>query len=215
MVLGGFLFTLSPSLAPQEKLYVANSFAGVSTGSSKHATAALSACLRPHELIRDARCLLCATVHKQSYVGTVLCEDGQLIGDVCPRCLGEPPARCAERVWCRASRLWAEIGEALLRDQFPLSGRMAVQERRRRAEDRRRREAERRLRLACLVPALPEPEPVTQAEKEHIAELLLSLAERLERVQEWSVTPAMLQDAERAAVQARRRTGPLKLQLPD
>jgi hypothetical protein len=186
---------------------VVHSSAGVSPGSSTHAAAALSDCLRSHELIRDARCLLCASIHKQYYVGAVLCEDGQLIGDLCPRCLGEPPARCAESVWRRASRLWAEIGATLFQDQFPLVGRLAVLERRRRAEDRRRRETERRLRLACLVPAPPDPEPVTQAEKEHLAELLLSVAESLGRVQEWSITPAALQEAEQAAVQAHRRNG--------
>jgi hypothetical protein len=110
-------------------------------------------------------------------------------------------------VWCRASRLWAEIGLALLQDRFPLVGRLAVLERRRRAEDRRRRETERRLRLACLVPAPPDPEPVSQAEKEHIAELLLTIAEALGRVQEWSITPATLREAEQSAVQAHRRNG--------
>src|SRR5262249_41875064 len=157
--------------------------------------------------IRDARCLVCALVHKQSYVGAVLCEDGQPIGDLCPRCLGEPPARCAERVLCRAAWLWAEIGAALVRDQLLLSGGMPVHQRRRRAEDRRRREAERRLRLAGLVQAQPDPEPATQAEKEHFAELLLTLAEALGRVQEWSITPATVKEAERAAVQARLRNG--------
>jgi hypothetical protein len=211
----GFSFSSLTFLGPQENPYVANSSVGVSTGSSKQAAAALSACLRPHELVRDARCLLCATVHKQSYVGAVLCEDGQPIGDLCPRCLGEPPLRCAEKVLCRAAWLWAEIGAALLRDNLLLSGRMPVPEQRRRAEDRRRREAERRLRLAGLVQALPEPEPVTQAEKEHFAELLLTLAGALGRVQEWSITPAMVQEAERAAVQARLRTGPRKKQPSD
>jgi len=188
---------------------VANFTAGVSTSSSKHAAVALTAYLRLHELIRDARCLLCAALHKQFYVGAVLCEDGQPIGDLCPSCLAESPARCAEMVWCRASRLWAEIGEALLQDESPLSGRGAAAERQRRAEDRRRREAERRLLVARLVPAAPEAEPVAQAEKEHLAELLLSLAEGLERLHEWPITLAALQE-ERTAVQARLRGGPCK-----
>jgi hypothetical protein len=178
---------------------VANASASVSTSSSKHAAPALSAHLRPHELLRDARCLLCAAVHKQFHVGAVLCADGQPIGDLCPGCLGEPPARCAERVWARASGLWAAIGAALLRDEFPLAGQAAAGERRRRAEDRQRREAERRLRVAGPVAAVPEPEPVTAAEQEHLAELLLTLAEGLGRLHEWSITLEALQEAERAA----------------
>jgi hypothetical protein len=194
---------------------VANFSASVSSSSSAHGAPALSAHLRPHEQVRDARCLLCGSVHKQFYVGAVLCEDGQPIGDLCPGCLGEPPARCAERVWARAYSLWAEIGEALLRDEFPLLGQAAAQERRRRAEDRERREAQRRLRMAGPVPAAPEPEPVTGAEKEHMAELLLTLAEGLGRLQEWSITLEALQEAEWAAVKERLRVGTPNPQAPE
>jgi hypothetical protein len=118
-------------------------------------------------------------------------------------------------VWARAYSLWAEIGEALLRDEFPLSGQAAAEERRRRAKDRGRREAERRLRMAGPSPAVPEPEPVTGAEKEHMAELLLTLAEGLGRLQEWSITLEILQEAEWAAVKERLRTGPHNPQTPD
>jgi hypothetical protein len=185
---------------------VADFPAGASPSARELIATVLSACLRPHGLVREVRCLLCAAVLQQRYVGVALCEDGQPIGDLCPRCLGEPPARCAERVWARAARLWAEVGAALLRDASPLSGSAAEVERGRRAEDRRRREVERRLRAAGLLPAGPEAEPATRAEKEHMAELLLSLAQGLERLHEWPITPAELQEAERAAAEAHSRT---------
>jgi len=186
---------------------VVNFPVGVSTSSSEYA-AALSTRLRRHAQIGEARCLLCSVVYKQFYVGVVLCEGGQPLGDLCPRCLSVSPARCAQKVWCRASRLWAEIGEAVFGDAFLLSGEEAEEERRRRAEDRQRRETERRLRLANPLPVAPEPEPVTQAEKEHMADLLLTVAEGLGRLQKWPISVAAVQEAERAALRAHVRNDP-------
>jgi hypothetical protein len=181
---------------------MADSLATLAPELTKGNGCAFSSRVRPHALVREARCLLCGAVHKEFYVGVVLCEGDEALGDVCPRCLSEPPDRCARRVWGRASRLWAEVGAGLTREGFPPQEE-AAEERQRRAEDRRRRERERRRRLAGPVSAVPEPKAVTQAEKEHLAELLLTLAEGVGRLREWPTPPAAVQEAERQAIQAR------------
>ena len=44
----------------------------------------LSTHLRQHPDMRDARCVLCGAVYAQYFVGVVLYEDSQPVGDVCP-----------------------------------------------------------------------------------------------------------------------------------
>jgi hypothetical protein len=153
---------------------------------------------RPHPLVRHARCLLCGAGHKQFYLAVLLYEGDQPLGELCPRCLREPPGRCAQRVWRRAARAWAEVGAALFLDDSHRSEKEAWEERRKWAEDRRRREAQRRLRLAGPVSAVPEPEAATQAEKEHLAELLVALAEAVGRLDEWPADLAAVEGAGRA-----------------
>ena len=155
-----------------------------------------------HGLIRAARCLLCGALHQQVYVGILLCEGNQPLGDLCPRCLSEPPDRCARQVWERAAHLWVEVGAGLTHEGFPWLPEETAAKRSRRAEDRRRREHERRRRLAGPAAARPEPEPVTQAEKEHLADLLLRLAEEVGWLHEWPTAVAAVRQAEEEAIQA-------------
>jgi transcriptional regulator with AAA-type ATPase domain len=179
-----------------------------------HSRPELPTYLRPHALARDARCVLCGAVHQQLFVAVVLAEAGAPVGEVCPRCLSEPPARRARLVWGRAALLLAEAGEALsragavcvadaaLRGQVEEDRQQRDGDRLRRAEDRRRREAERRERLAWPEPGVPEPEPATQQEKGHAAELLASLAEGVGLLRVWPTSLEALKQAERAALEA-------------
>ncbi len=174
---------------------------------------ALSTHLRTHEQVRDARCVLCGAVYGQFYIGVILSEDGEAVGDVCPRCLSEPPCQRARVIWARASRLWAEVGEALSRaealreetatltERGRRDHRQRAWDRLRRAEDRAGREAERRRRMVWPGPAEPEPAPATAEEKAGLAELLLSLAEGLGGLPEWPTALAEVEAAEALAVQ--------------
>jgi len=166
----------------------------------------LSTHLRPHADIRDTRCVLCGVVYAQFFVGVVLDEGSQPVGDVCPRCLSEPPWRRARWLWERARRLYAEVGEALSRAAALLQESAQLREQRerdrlRRAEDRQRREAGRRQRMAWPGPAVPEPEPATVVEKGDAAELLTELAEGVGLLREWATPLDAVKDAEVLAVQ--------------
>ena len=163
--------------------------------------------LRLHGQVRDTRCLLCGALCPQVYVGVLLAEGGRPVGEVCPRCLSEPPCRRAQANWARAGWLYAQVGEALsraeaLREETASLWARVRADRRQRAQGRARREAERRQRLAGPGPATPEPEPATVEEKADLAELLSALAEGLGAWGEWPTPLAELKAAEAEAVQA-------------
>jgi hypothetical protein len=181
---------------------VAHSLSIYSVDLNKDAVGTLSTRVRTHGLVRAARCLLCGALHQQYYVGVVLCQGEQPLGDVCPRCLSLPPERCAWMIWEYAARLWDEVGAGLIQAGYPWPPEESAEERQRRAEDQRRREHERRQRLAGPVSELPESGPVTQAEKEHLADLLLGLAQEVDRLREWPTSLEALQEAEWEAIQA-------------
>jgi hypothetical protein len=61
--------------------------------------------LRTHGTRREAFCLICGALHEEECVAAVLVRDGEPIGDVCPRCLEEGPARGGRRLRERAARM--------------------------------------------------------------------------------------------------------------
>jgi hypothetical protein len=66
---------------------------------------AISVELRTHGTRREAFCLICGALHEEECVAAALVRDGEPVGDVCPRCLEEGPARGARRLRERAARM--------------------------------------------------------------------------------------------------------------